>query len=716
MEIKTPEVENTTNFDGETFEGTLNSAKLASVMQILIRNYNSPELATLREWVSNAHDSHVEAGVKTPVKVTLPSRFSQNLIVEDFGVGMSYDQVRNVYASFLNSTKAGDNFGIGGFGIGGKSALAISDQYTMIAVKDGLKNVFVFERSSKGGLSVKAVVRDKPTDEGNGVKVTVVASNGWNFNEHQINDVLNGWRPEEVEIVGGKFTSVFSDAIEFKHGVIKSEIIDGKTNSGLRYGYRSGYSKIRVLVGPVSYPMPDKVHQALRSRDNYEFVKFIDATRGDFAIRMNIGDVTFPSSREVIEPTTENTEAVIKALKKFYAEVQGYIDAKVKNLKTIEEAYAFAHSPFIQSASLKVLFNGRDVTQIKYVGQKHYTAQQDGDSVRIMDQTLGDAHMTSVESSKIDLIVKVTAEEAALTPDTQRKYIRATVKDELDKWLKTTDANGSRIYHHRSFGILLTTEDDELYPVTSKVVTYSEIKKAPVASAGSRARVTDAEAIKRAANEGVIAYNVETKRVGHALLGDLVKADGPTVMFPEGGESTSLVQIFNELFELKGQVFAVQNKRALITIKRVHKHVLTPEEYIKTLTAEQKDAVKSRLKRLKRAVRIVNDLHTLELIDKLNKEDRLEANAKKLFPAELTTLAEPLWRSMVRYSYNTKQSQAAEALNQLFDFKKLRESRGDDGGLFSLLNYNGMSDKKEAAAYVNWSADRYIAANAGEQK
>lgn len=718
MEIKTPEVENTTNFDGETFEGTLNSAKLASVMQILIRNYNSPELATLREWVSNAHDSHVEAGVKTPVKVTLPSRFSQNLIVEDFGVGMSYDQVRNVYASFLNSTKSDDNLGIGGFGIGGKSALAISDQYTMIAVKDGLKNVFVFERSSKGGLSVKAVVRDKPTDEGNGVKVTVVASNGWNFNEHQINDVLNGWRPEEVEIVGGKFESVFTDAIEFKNGVIKSAILDGKTESGNRYGYgyRSGYSKTRVLVGPVSYPMPDKVHQALRSHDNYEFAKFIDATRGDFALKMNIGDVTFPSSREVIEPTTENTVAIVAALKKFYADVQGYINAKVKNLKTIEEAYAFAHSPFIQSTQLKVIFNKRDVAKIKYNGEKYYTAQQDGDSVRIMDQTIGEAQKTSVESAKIDLVIKVTPEEAALTPDTQRKYIRATVKDELEKWMKTTDANGNRIYYHRSFGILLTTEDDELYPVTSKVVTYSEIKKAPVASVGSRARVTDAEAIKRAANEGVIAYNVESKLVRHTLLGDLVKADGPTVMFPEAGESASLVQLFNDLFGLNGQVFAVQNKRALITIKRVHKHVLTPDEYIKTLTDDQKDAVKSRLKRLKKVVRIVGDLHTLELINKLNKEDRLEENAKSLFPREVTSLAEPLWRGMVRYSYNNKQSLAAEALNQLFDFKKLREGRGSEGGLFSLLNYNGMSDTKEAAAYVNWSADRYVAANSGEQK
>lgn len=715
MEIKTPEVENTTNFDGETFEGTLNSAKLASVMQILIRNYNSPELATLREWVSNAHDSHVEAGVKTPVKVTLPSRFSQNLIVEDFGVGMSYDQVRNVYASFLNSTKSGDNFGIGGFGIGGKSALAISDQYTMVAVKDGLKNVFVFERSSKGGLSVKAVVRDKPTDEGNGVKVTVVASNGWNFSENQINEVLNGWRPEEVELVNGNFTSVFTDAIEFKHGVIKSEIIDGKGAVRTRYGYRS--PKTRVLVGPVSYPMPDKVHQTLRTHDNYEYAKFIDATRGEFALKMNIGDVTFPSSREVIEPSAENTEAIVKALKEFVSEVQGYIDDKSKNLKTIEEAYAFGHSPFIQHAQLKVLFNGRDVTQISYVGQKHYTAHRDGSSVRIMDESrFMTTDTVKVESSKIDLIIKVTAAEASLTPDTQRKYIRSVVNDELSKWINKTDANGNRIYNNRGFGILLTTEDDELYPVTSKIVTYSEIKKAPVTSAASRTRVTDTEAIKRAALEPVFAVNAESKRVGNTRLGDLVKADGPTVMFTEGGETSSLVFLFNDLFDLNGQVFAVQNKRALITIKRVHKHVLSPQEYIDTLSLEQKEAVKNRLKRFKKAARIAKEMRTLEFIGKLDRSNLLSDNAKALFPADVTRLAEPLWRGMVLYSYNSKSSDASAALKAIFDFDKLRADRGrNHGGVFSLLTNNGSEDSAEAAAYVNWSADRYMAEKAAEQ-
>lgn len=714
MEIKTPEVENTTNFDGETFEGTLNSAKLASVMQILIRNYNSPELATLREWVSNAHDSHVEAGVKTPVKVTLPSRFSQNLIVEDFGVGMSYDQVRNVYASFLNSTKSGDNFGIGGFGIGGKSALAISDQYTMVAVKDGLKNVFVFERSSKGGLSVKAVVRDKPTDEGNGVKVTVVASNGWNFSEHQINEVLNGWRPEEVELVNGNFTSVFTDAIEFEHGVIKSEIIDGKGTVSTRYGYRS--PKTRVLVGPVSYPMPDKVHQTLRTHDNYEYAKFIDATRGEFALKMNIGDVTFPSSREVIEPSAENTEAIVKALKDFVSEVQGYIDAKTKNLKTIEEAYAFGHSPFIQHAQLKVLFNGRDVTKIKYVGQKYYTAQPDNGSVRIMDQKLRDNNSVVVESSNVDLIIKVTEAEAALTPDTQRKYIRSAVSEELTKWMNAKDVNGNRVHHYRSFGILLTTEDDELYPVTSKIVSYSEIRKAPTSSAASRTRVTDTEAIRRAALEPVFAVKAEGKRVGNTRLGDLVKADGPTVMFTEGGETSSLVLLFNDLFDLNGQVFAVQNKRALITIKRVHKHVLSPQEYIDTLSLEQKEAVKNRLKRFRKAARIAKEMRTLEFIGKLDSSNLLSDNAKALFPADVTRLAEPLWRGMVLYSYNSKSSDASAALKAIFDFDKLRADRGrNHGGAFSLLSYNGSEDSAEAAAYVNWSADRYMAEKADEQ-
>jgi HSP90 family molecular chaperone len=63
MKLEQVAVNNTSNFAGETFEGAIDVTKLSSILSLLIRNYNSPELATLREWVSNAHDSHKEAGV-----------------------------------------------------------------------------------------------------------------------------------------------------------------------------------------------------------------------------------------------------------------------------------------------------------------------------------------------------------------------------------------------------------------------------------------------------------------------------------------------------------------------------------------------------------------------------------------------------------------------------------------------------------------------------
>jgi hypothetical protein len=207
----------------------------------------------------------------------------------------------------------------------------------MTAVKDGLKNVFIFERSDNGGLAVKPIVRDRPTDEHSGVKVSVAVSSSWNFNKQQIDAVLEGWAADEIELVNGDFTSFHQDALEFKHGFVKNEVFDSSTEQPYRSGWGYQRSKARVFVGPVSYPLPDKVSQALTHDD--KFRKFNSATGERFAIKVKIGDVTFPSSREVIEPTDSNIAVILAQFKKLYAEVEAHVNKRVANFATVEEAY-----------------------------------------------------------------------------------------------------------------------------------------------------------------------------------------------------------------------------------------------------------------------------------------------------------------------------------------------------------------------------------------
>ena len=72
----------------------------------LIRMYSNPRLAALREYTSNARDSHKQSGYKGPVEVTLPSALHPFLTIKDYGLGLSREEIKG-FGQFGRSTKAG---------------------------------------------------------------------------------------------------------------------------------------------------------------------------------------------------------------------------------------------------------------------------------------------------------------------------------------------------------------------------------------------------------------------------------------------------------------------------------------------------------------------------------------------------------------------------------------------------------------------------------
>ncbi len=75
----------------------LDSAQI--LMQMLSKNLYSDSIgSTVRECASNALDSHRRAGVEKPIIVSFGSNSEDNyeFSVEDFGVGLDADDVRNI--------------------------------------------------------------------------------------------------------------------------------------------------------------------------------------------------------------------------------------------------------------------------------------------------------------------------------------------------------------------------------------------------------------------------------------------------------------------------------------------------------------------------------------------------------------------------------------------------------------------------------------------
>lgn len=96
----------------------IDSSKNKKLAAILTSNlYQDPIGSLIREYVSNALDAQVEAGVTEPIKVKLTKQNGQFVfIVEDNGCGLSPERIETVFVNYLSSTKENDANQLGYFG------------------------------------------------------------------------------------------------------------------------------------------------------------------------------------------------------------------------------------------------------------------------------------------------------------------------------------------------------------------------------------------------------------------------------------------------------------------------------------------------------------------------------------------------------------------------------------------------------------------------
>ena len=262
----------------------------AHVFKILRDQIYSKKIeALMREISCNAWDSHVDAGKPDlPFDVHLPTMLEPWLSIRDYGVGISDDDMKNMYNEYFNSTKTRSNSVTGCFGLGSKSPFAYSDAFTVTSWFDGVK-ISYSAYIDKDGAGVIAEMEGArvPTDECNGFEVFVaVKEDDFHSFENDAKKVLRRFNP--LPNITGHENFDF-EPIEY--------VIEGEGWALRKTAPRSPYSSSRntegamAIQGNVAYPIDTSSIIGITSDEMKILSLPID-------IWFGIGDIGVTPSRE----------------------------------------------------------------------------------------------------------------------------------------------------------------------------------------------------------------------------------------------------------------------------------------------------------------------------------------------------------------------------------------------------------------------------------
>lgn len=295
------------------------------VMSLLSNLYSNGNEAVVREYSCNARDSHVEAGQGRPIEVTLPTILNPQFRVQDWGVGLSREDIFNVYARYGASTKRHTNDQIGAFGIGAKSAFTVGNQFTVTGVQDGQKTIVMFSLRHDGVPTVQELFHGS-TDEPNGVLVDVGVENV-DAVRNAATKIFSCWQPGTVLVDGEKVETIWDRAEELAPGVY----ID------LDRSAHSTSSNFCVVMGGVPYDVPAALWNDL-SAEAQHFYGSAKNTQVSYILEVPIGAVDITPNREELHITPRTRSTVGRLVELVANSLPGWFTSKIEDAPTIWDA------------------------------------------------------------------------------------------------------------------------------------------------------------------------------------------------------------------------------------------------------------------------------------------------------------------------------------------------------------------------------------------
>jgi hypothetical protein len=301
-----------------------NSAKAFSILSSGL--YANKIRAIIREYSCNAVDSHVEAGhAGTPFDVHLPNSLEPWFAVRDYGVGLDEQQVRNIFTTYFESTKTETDDLIGGLGLGSKSAFSFTDNFTIVAVKGGMKRVYTAFINDQGVPSI-APMGEEGSNEPAGVEIRFAVEDSYDFRKfyEEARHVYKHFKLRPVVSGGiGEFSFIDPEYAD-------RDIIPGVHTVPNSRGYST---RSYAIMGNIEYP--------LDVPSNMDLGEVGNLLNCGLVIEFGIGELDIQASREGLSYIPETIAAIKAKLEALNAILADKVAADVASIKNSwEKAYA----------------------------------------------------------------------------------------------------------------------------------------------------------------------------------------------------------------------------------------------------------------------------------------------------------------------------------------------------------------------------------------
>lgn len=305
-----------------------------ALMRILSDLYEDPVKAMVREYMTNMGDAtralqrQNPNTTPRPGEITTPTTMDARMVFKDFGIGLSPEDVMDVFMVYGESTKNNDSLDTGGFGLGCKTAFAYDGgaNWTVETRQDGESHTFAFFINERGVPS-GAHVGTETTDEPNGLTVTIPL------------------RREHIA-KATKYIKYFAPFMEFPLLVDDVEVTQERFFENDNWYFTKEErgpgiteSHVNVIMGGVPYPVQDNdLMSVFKVTDRWGYKRNLHVfprspVTNSFGYTLNIkvpvDSVDVPPSRDTLMVTDRTRDKLAEVAKTYAKEAIDYVASQV---------------------------------------------------------------------------------------------------------------------------------------------------------------------------------------------------------------------------------------------------------------------------------------------------------------------------------------------------------------------------------------------------